>query len=192
MKGLTDAEALLKRYEQEVIHVRQVARLASQLFAGLHPWHNHEPRIGEYLHLAALLHDIGWSQSPDGSGHHKHSARLIASHSWQELGADEVQLIAQTARYHRKSIPSEKHKAYHALPPQQQQLVCELGGILRVADALDRTHTQVIEAVSVRVKSSVIELSVQGRGSWLEERRMVTRKCDLLEIASQRKVCFAD
>lgn len=191
IRGLAEAEALLQRYEQEPIHVRQVARLAGQLFTGLASWHGRDQLAGHYLHLAALLHDIGWSQSPDGSGHHKHSARLILSHSWSELAPEEVSIVATTARYHRKALPSEKHAGYHALSPAQRQLVCELAGILRVADALDRTHAQVVDSVAVQIKDETIELQVESRGSCLEERRMVMRKCDLLEIASQRKVRFA-
>lgn len=191
-KGLTDAEALLKRYEQEPIHVRHVAKLAGQLFASLQPWHQRDAAAATHLHLAALLHDIGWSQSPDGSGHHKQSARIILAHSWQELPPADVPLIAQIARYHRKSLPCEKHKAYHVLSAEQQQLVCELGGILRVADALDRTHTQRVQTVTATVKPNALELSIRSLGPWTEERRMVLKKCDLLEIASQRKVRFVE
>lgn len=192
IRGLTDAEVLLKRYEQEPIHVRHVAKLAGQLFASLRSWHQRDDIAANHLHLAALLHDIGWSQSPDGSGHHKQSARLILAHAWQELLPADVPLIAQIARYHRKSLPCEKHKAYHALDAGPQQLVCELGGILRVADALDRTHTQRVQTVTATVKPHVIELSIRSLGPWIEERRMVLKKCDLLEIASQRKVRFVD
>lgn len=188
VKGLKDAETLLTRYEEEPGHVRHVALLAGQLFESLGDWHQRGPEAGHYLHLAALLHDIGWSQSPTGEGHHKHSAKLIEKHAWEGLDEDEVRLVAQTARYHRKSLPADKHDGYRGLSSKQQRLVCELAGILRVADALDRTHAQVVSGVSCRVREDRIELTVRSRAAWVNERLMVAKKCDLLEIASGRKV----
>ncbi len=187
-KGLVDAEALLTRYEEEPHHVRHVALLAGQLFDALQPWHQLGPEEGQLLHLAALLHDIGWSQTPGGEGHHKWSAKLIAVHGWKDLSDDEIRIIAQIARYHRKSIPSDKHEEFHMLSKKDRDLVCQLAGILRVADALDRTHTQIVRHVSANVKPAVIELLVEARGLWLPERQAVLKKCDLLEIASGRKV----
>lgn len=187
-KGLADAEALLTRYEEEPQHVRHVAALAGQLFDALQSWHELGVGEGQLLHLAALLHDIGWSQTPGGEGHHKWSAKLIAVHGWKDLSDDEIRIIAQVARYHRKAIPSDKHEEFQSLAKKDRDLVCQLAGILRVADALDRTHVQVVKQVSASVKSGVIELIVETRGLWLPERQAVLKKCDLLEITSGRKV----
>lgn len=191
IKGLSEAAALLNRYEQEPNHVRHVATLAGQLFESLRDWHQLASRHGELLHLAALLHDIGWSQSPTGQGHHKFSAKLIEARDWKELSPAEVHIVAQTARYHRRSLPSDEHPGYDALPIADQKLVCTLAGILRVADALDRSHTQVVESVSARVSPSKIELHVSSRGPWSNELRAASKKCDLLEITSNRKVTLA-
>ncbi len=60
----------------------------------------------------------------------------------------EVELIAQIARYHRKSDPKPSHVAFDHLRADDQRTVCTLAGILRVAAALDRTYAGVVRSVS--------------------------------------------
>ena len=52
----------------------------------------------------------------------------------------EIEVIAQVARYHRKSAPKVKHEAFAVLDEADQQVVRTLAGILRVAIGLDRAH----------------------------------------------------
>jgi exopolyphosphatase / guanosine-5'-triphosphate,3'-diphosphate pyrophosphatase len=191
-KALAEAESLLSRYEEEPEHVRHVALLSGQLFESLRHWHGRDAEARCYLHLAALLHDIGWSQSPTGRGHHKWSAKLIEQHPWKHLPPEAVPVVAQTARYHRKALPCDEHGSFRRLSAKQQRMVCELGAILRVADALDRSHAQVVREVAARVSTERIELLIAASGAWFNERVMVSRKCDLLEVASGRKVVFGE
>jgi len=180
--------ALRARYDEEPGHSDHVTALALQLFDGLRPWHNMDLRARELLHSAALLHDIGWSQTPDGRGHHKWSAQLIRDYAWKNLTPEEVQLVAQIARYHRKAPPQPDHAEFHALKAAAQKSVMILGGILRIADALDRTHTGKVERIEVSVTKEAILVRVQSAGTWNAERVMFEVKCDMLQIAAQRSV----
>jgi exopolyphosphatase/pppGpp-phosphohydrolase len=176
------------RYDEEPSHSDHVADLALQLFDELRSSFALEERARELLHSAALLHDIGWSQRAGGKGHHKESARLIREHGWKSLALHEVSLVAQVARYHRKSLPRPEHDAYQALAPAQQKLVLVLGGILRVADALDRTHTGRIKKLSAEVTAEKVIVRVQPQGNWEAERAMFEAKRDMLELAAERPV----
>ena len=138
---LDESLALRARYDEEPSHSDHVALLALQIFDGLRSWHQLGARPRELLHSAALLHDIGWSQTPDGKGHNKWSAKLIQENGWKHLTRSEIPTVAQIARYHRKSPPQAAHEEFHALSASAQKTVMVLGGILRLADALDRTHT---------------------------------------------------
>ena len=91
---IQESLALRARYDEEPDHSNHVAMLALQIFDGLCPWHGYGTRSRELLHSAALLHDIGWSQTPDGKGHHKWSARIIQEHAWQNLTPEEVSIVA--------------------------------------------------------------------------------------------------
>ncbi len=180
--------ALRARYDEEPSHSDQVALLALQIFDGLQAWHRMNARTRQLLETAAVLHDIGWSQTPDGKSHHKWSARLIREYTWKNLKADEVMLVAQVARYHRKSPPQPDHEDFQGLKPGAQKAVMVLGGILRLADALDRTHTGKIRALDVVISKDDFTIRVQPTGTWNAERAMFEVKRDMLQMAAQRAV----
>jgi exopolyphosphatase/guanosine-5'-triphosphate,3'-diphosphate pyrophosphatase len=83
--------------------------------------------------------------------HHKHAYHLIQHAELQGWTAREVELIANVARYHRKASPKKRHPNFARLERPDRRLVRRLAAILRVADGLDRTHTQRISAVGVEV-----------------------------------------
>ncbi len=185
---LQESLALRARYDEEPSHSDHVASLALPIFDDLQPWHRLGPRWRELLQSAALLHDIGWSQTPDGKGHHKWSAKLIEEHDWKNLTREEFALVAQIARYHRKAPPQPDHADFYALKASGQKSVMILGGILRIADALDRTHTGKIIRVESSIDREAIVVRVRPAGTWNAERVMFELKCDMLQIASQRAI----
>ena len=180
--------ALRARYDEEPSHTDHVAALAAQIFDGLRPWHGYGSRPRELLQSAALLHDIGWSQSPGGKGHHKWSARLIQDYAWKNLTPEEVPLVAQIARYHRKAPPQPDHAEFYALKAVAQKSVMILGGILRIADALDRAHMGKIARVEASATREAILVRVQPAGTWDAERVTFEVKCDMLQMAAQRPI----
>jgi len=180
--------ALCARYDEEPSHSNHVATLALQIFDGLRPWHGYGSRPRELLHSAALVHDIGWSQTPDGKNHHKWSARLILEHAWKTLTPEEMAVVAQIARYHRKAPPEPDHAEFHALKPAAQKSVMILGGILRIADGLDRTHTGKIARLEASATKEAILVQVQPKGTWDAERVAFEMKSDMLQIAAQRPI----
>jgi len=180
--------ALRARYDEEPSHSDHVAVLALEIFDGLRPWHGYGSRPRDLLQSAALLHDIGWSQTPDGKNHHKWSARLIQEYAWKNLTLEEAPLVAQIARYHRKAPPEADHAEFEALKASAQKSVMILGGILRIADALDRTHTGKIARVEAVAGREEIRIRVQPAGTWNAERVMFDVKRDMLQMAAQRPV----
>ena len=61
----------------------------------------------------------------------------------------EKAIVANIARYHRSARPKLKHKGFAALDPDDRELVRKLASILRLADGLDRTHTDAVEDLVV-------------------------------------------
>ena len=179
---------LRARYDEEPSHSDHVAVLALEIFDGLRPWHGYGERPRELLRSAALLHDIGWSQTPDGKNHHKWSARLIREYDWKNLTRDEVPIVAEIARYHRKAPPEADHTEFHALEASAQKTVMILGGILRLADALDRTHTGKIARAEAIANKEEIRIRVQPMGTWNAERVIFEVKRDMLQMAAKRPV----
>ncbi len=107
------------------------------------------------LEAAGVLHDIGYLVNH--SKHHKHSYYIIANGELDGFSPRERELIANVARYHRRSPPKNSHEPYVALDNHDRKIVRRLAGILRVADGLDRTHTQVVDRVAVTIEARPID-----------------------------------
>ena len=101
------------------------------------------PAARELLEYAALLHDIGHAIEHDR--HQRHTYYLIRASELLGFSPVEIETIALVARGHRKQAPRLSDPDVQTLPPANRRLVRGLAALLRVADALDRTHFGVIE-----------------------------------------------
>ncbi len=128
-------------------HAQQVARTALALFDGTQPFHHLDAAAREWLEFAALLHDIGAHISYEK--HHKHSQYLIEHGDLRGFEPDEIRLMALVARYHRQSAPKKSHADFAALSVDRRHTVRVLGALLRLAEGLDRSHAQVVDALEV-------------------------------------------
>lgn len=137
---MRSARELAKQYDEDLAHAENVTKLAIDVFRELKDEHRLSERYELILGVAAILHDIGSFVST--GGHHKHSMYLIQNSEIFGLGMRERSLVAQVARYHRRSEPKQSHTAYMALNRENRIAVAKLSAILRVADALDRSHSQ--------------------------------------------------
>ncbi len=170
-------------YEPE--HTHQVTELALAIFDQLQSLHGMGPQERLWLQYGALLHDIGWSEGPQG--HHKTSLRLILAAPSLPFERRERWIVGLIARYHRRAVPNERHKYFNRLSREDQHRVRVLAGILRVADGLDCTHTNVIRSVTCEVSSREIRLVCEASGAADEESAAVAEKADLLESVFDRR-----
>ena len=185
-KVLEAVLALARRccYEQE--HTHQVTKLALELFDALDGLHEMGPRERFWLQCGALLHDIGWTEGRQG--HHKTALKLIMGDPRLPLERRERQIVALVARYHRKALPSDEHKYYVNLSASDQHRVRVLGGILRVADGLDRTHASVVQRLQCEVSDREITVRCSVREPADIEFMAARKKADLLESVLGRPV----
>ncbi len=143
-------------------HSRHVNRLAQQILAGLAPRFVFEERAAQLLEAAALLHDIGYFISY--AQHHKHSYHLIRHADLLGFSPREREVIANIARYHRKSLPKKKHDGFARLCAEDRLLVRRLGGVLRLADGLDRRRALLVDEVRCACEGKSIRMVLAGAG----------------------------
>lgn len=173
--------AFMERVETESAHVLHVAGIALRLFDQLVALHGRPAEDRLVLEAAGCLHDTGWSVAKDGKGHHKESARLIREHRWETWPPGEIEIIAQVARYHRKSEPSPEHEAFAALGEAQRHRVEQLAALLRIADALDRSHTQRVTSVATRITPEALQLTLGSARPLDAELTVLPKKARLAE-----------
>jgi exopolyphosphatase/guanosine-5'-triphosphate,3'-diphosphate pyrophosphatase len=139
--------SLGRQYGFEEEHSRQDARLAVRLFDLTSDLHHLDDEYRDLLYCAGLLHDIGYVEGY--WGHHKTAYRLIIKSDLPGLTERDTQIIANVARYHRGSKPKLSHKGFAALDVDDREIVTILSAILRLADGLDRSHTDSVRDLDV-------------------------------------------
>lgn len=177
---------ILTEKEADKKHPLHVKRLSERLFDELKFLHHLGDKEKGYLVSAAMLHDTGLLISV--KGHHRHSMDIILNTKMPDKNLRENAIIANIARYHRKSLPLLKHKNYMKLSEDDRKLVSKLAAILRIADGLDRTHLSLIKDIKINTDDSFIRIIYNSEKRLLPEEEAAVKKSDLFENVFKRKV----
>ena len=180
--------ALARRCQAPEVHSLHVASLALRLFDQTRRLHGLGTAERDWLEYAAILHDIGYLINE--RQHHKHTYYLITHSELGGLSADEIQVIANVARYHRRAIPQTKHDGFDALSAKLKRVVRILSAILRIADGLDRSHFSVVRTLDVSIGSTV-KIIAYVTGDAQLEAWAAKGRADLFERVFRRKVQLA-
>jgi len=176
---LRSARILAERYQSDPGHGAHVGNLCTRLFDELADLHQLTPQDALLLQVAAILHEVGTYVSP--RAHHKHSEYIILNSEVFGLDRLDVTLVALVARYHRHSGPSLDHPSYASLSTDDRIRVTKLAALLRVADALERTHAQRVSQIEIRRDAGKLRLRLPGLADAAVERLAMTSKADLFE-----------
>jgi putative phosphoesterase len=175
-----------RSYLGEDAHTEQVVRLSAALFDSLAMELSLAQKDRFLLASAALLHDIGWVEG--GEGHHKVSQRIILEEEGLSMDRKERIMISCIARYHRKGLPDKRHAHFSTLSKEDRRRVTHLSAILRVADALDRTHGGQVQSLSCELTPGKITVRYTAATDLGAEEAATYQKGDLLEKILERKL----
>ncbi len=180
---------MAEQYHEDLGHIQRATDLALQLFDATSEIHDLGLAERDLLEAAGLLHNVGLFISH--AAHHKHSYYVIR-HSDQLSGFTdrEIELIAQVARYHRKSAPKAGHLDFQALSHADRALVQTLAGLLRIGIALDRTRQGGITSIQVHDDGESLRVGVTPDEAVDLSLEMYTagQRSRLLSAALDRKV----
>jgi len=171
-------QSLARRCSFPEEHSRQVARLALDSFDQTEELHGLDATDRELLEYAALLHDIGEHVAHDG--HHRHAAYLVQHGQLRGFAPEEVSLLAALVRWHRRGEP----RAIEELGPLgagDEERMRKLVALLRIADGLDRSRSQAVDAIDVRVGPSLVMIRLSSDRDTELEQWGARRKRDLFE-----------
>ena len=174
---IRSADSVARKFRVHRSHSAQVARLSQLLFENttdLHQLNEHDALL---LQCAAILHECGNYISV--RAHHKHSHYIVQNSEIFGLGQRDISIIALIARYHRKSGPKSNHAGYRTLNSEDRMRVSKLSSILRIADALDRSHSSRIGDIEVSVVKQKLIIELTGIPDASVERLAMRSKSDL-------------
>ena len=172
-------ERLAAACSGELEHGRTVALLAGRIFDQLAAPLELVPGDRLLLECAARLQDVGYVINYDQ--HHKHSYHLIRNSRLPGIRAHDLELIANVARYHRGAHPKRKHENLARLSSEDQQRVRRMAAILRLAGGLDRSRSQQVRDVLVRLDDERVSLDVVAEQEPLVDIWGAQRRADLFE-----------
>lgn len=140
---------LCRLFNVNEAHACVVQSLCVELFdktktLGVHSFGDHER---ELLGYSALLHDVGNIIS--FRGHHLHSYYIIQNAELLGFNQEEIMLMANIVRFHRKKLPGKKELSFKELDKKNQQTIFYLSFLLRLAEKLDRSHNHLVQRVDV-------------------------------------------
>ncbi len=169
--------AFASRCRADVRHAGHVAELALSLFdqladEGLDPSHR------RLLEAAAILHDVGYFIAY--RRHHRHSCHLVTHAELPGFSPREVAVIAAVARYHRGALPKLRHEEYARLSAADRRAVELLGGLLRLADGLDRGRAQRVSSVTLGRRGDALLVTARSSSEPHAELYGAAQKSDLL------------
>ncbi|HSJ01020.1 MAG TPA: hypothetical protein VK956_01150 [Verrucomicrobium sp.] len=176
---LQAAREVAKKYKTDHKHAEHVANFAQQIFTELQDLHGLDAKYALLLRVAAILHETGMFVS--AREHHKHSLYLILNTEIFGLSVKDRTLVALLARYHRRYNPDSNHPHFSDLSRADRMTVFKLAGILRVADSLDRSHSQRIKSVKMRREGDAFVIETSGVEDTTVEQLAISSKCDIFQ-----------
>jgi exopolyphosphatase/guanosine-5'-triphosphate,3'-diphosphate pyrophosphatase len=177
---------LCKKFHCTEKHTQKVLQLALSLFEQTKELHWYGELEKELLTYAAWLHDIGYYIHR--SGHHKHGQYIIMNSQLAGFSHDELLLLGNIVRYHRKSLPSKDHPYYAILTPEHKVMVKKLAAILRLADHLDKGHRSLVQKLVVECTPQTVHIHVHSDDDITPEIDAANKEKELFEDAFKVKV----
>lgn len=177
----TSAMRLGEKYQFDAEHGELVAHLAGSLFEQTQPLHNLDPEDKLLLEVAALLHDIGHFIGT--LDHDKHAYYIMQANPLIGLTERGQAVVANVMRYHRKSMPGAQDENFRALDSADRLAVIKLSALLRLADAMDVSHTRRVHGVEVSLSRKKCCLKLHGEnGLSLENWALAKRRAMFQDV----------
>lgn len=153
-------------------HVEQANRLALKLFDDLQGLHHLSTRTRSYLHVASLLYRIGVTVLY--YDYLKHTYYLIAHSRLYGLNHREILICALIASFKNKSRTRQQYLEHKDILAESDcQLIIQLGTLLHLAIALDRSETQPIQRLTALHHRNELELRLECSHAPLIELREI-------------------
>lgn len=179
-----------RKYMFDEQHGVATARFAVKLFDETRTLHNLPAECRLLLEVAALLHDVG--QFINVTDHHKHTYYLLTATPVIGLTQSQMAIVANVARYHRKSSPKPQHEGFAHLSSRERVVVTKLASLIRLADALDNEHASRVSDLRIEYKKPKVVLHVKGEGDMLLEKWALAKKSQLFEEVFSVRLTVAD
>ena len=174
---LMAAKNIGKRYAVNRPHVQNLEMTALAMFDATKKMHGMKERERLLLQMAVMLHDVGKYISLNNVA--DSSYNIIMSNEIIGLSHIEREMVALIAKYNTAVLPSYDELVMESsLSAEQYLTVSELTAIVRLANALDRSHLQKIQSIRAVLKERELHLSLTVDRDFTLEQGLCQDKLD--------------
>lgn len=178
--------SLLRKYHGDEKHALKVCEYSTTLYEALKNEMSGDARTLLLLEISAILHDIGIFIRMDE--HNLHSEYIIHNSEIFGITPTENIILSTIARYHRGKEQPQDDEQFQILSRKDRMTILKLTAILRIADALDRSHGKSFSSFSIERQVSSIIIRTVGSKNVALERAALTEKGDLFESVFGYKI----
>lgn len=158
---LVASKNIAKRYSTGKNHIQGTTALALAIFDSMKKVHGMGARERLLLQIAVQLHDCGKYISMGDVA--ECSYRIIMATEIIGLSTEERQVIASAVRYNTAEfVYYDGLKAESVTDKQQYLLIAKLTAILRLANAMDRSHYQKVQELRAVLKERQLQLVIDS------------------------------
>lgn len=180
------ANNLLRKYQGDEKHAECVRQICLKLYDALEEELEKDNHMRMLLEVSAILHDIGmFIRAKD---HNIHSSYIILNSEIFGLSHDDVALIAAIAKFHKGTRFPHEDAAVRLLSRSSRMTILKLSAILRLADALDRSHRQTLKNFTLGISQDTVTIRAKNHSNITLEQLAVKEKGDLFESVFGYKI----
>ncbi len=176
---IASATTLLRKYQGDEEHAMFVQEISLKLYDAMEKELGLTPHTRVLLQISAILHDIGMFIG--AKEHNKHSKYIITHSEIFGLSKEDVSLISNIAYFHKGVEIPQRNAEIKLLPRESRLTVLKLSAILRVADALDRSHLQKLKNFTLSFSKDTVTIRIKGHYNLNLEKLALAEKGDLFE-----------
>lgn len=175
---VASAMAMAKRYKSNRTHIAYVSDMAMAVFDAMKKEHGMGRTQRLQLQIACILHDCGKFINMQNVANNSYN--IIMSTEMMGLSHKEREEVANAVRYNTMYLPAYS-VVKDSLGDASYTTVAKLAAILRVANALDRSHKQKIEKFTMQIKDKKLVILVDTVNNITLESAMFKEKADFFE-----------
>ena len=175
---LNAAKIISKRYRANQNHITILENNVVTIFDAMKKYHGLFKRERKLLQLSAILHDCGKYISMSQPG--ESSYNIIMSTEIIGLSHRERQIIANVVKYNTEDFFEDNDEQYIG-DKEDYLTVIKLVAILRVANAMDRSHKQKFKDSKAIIKDDTLVITSYSNDDITLEKGLFSRKAEFFE-----------
>lgn len=175
---IASARNIASRYYCNELHTLHVEHMALLLFDHMKKLHGLGKRERLLMQIAIILHNCGEFINMNACA--ENSYNIILSTEIIGLSHRERELIANLVRYDTDSFP--KFSEFFIKNDKDVYMkLCKLTAILRIANALDKSHKQKFDTIHISFKKTELIMTAQTLKDITLEQGLIAKKADFFE-----------